>query len=134
MDNPTASNREILLFSMQEEVGALARALKIFEVQYPYVNLNGNPFLSSSSPPRLFPSCCHKSFLVFFLPSRFQDNKVNLLHIESRSSKRSIGDYEFIVEIDTVSGDVAAAIEGLKKQSSYFQIISRDHKDGNGSN
>jgi phenylalanine-4-hydroxylase len=59
---------------------------------------------------------------------------VNLLHIESRSSKRSIGDYEFIVEIDTVSGDVAAAIEGLKKQSSYFQIISRDHKDGNGSN
>ncbi|XP_046438619.1 protein henna-like isoform X1 [Daphnia pulex] len=90
MDNPTASNREILLFSMQEEVGALARALKIFE-----------------------------------------DNKVNLLHIESRSSKRSIGDYEFIVEIDTVSGDVAAAIEGLKKQSSYFQIISRDHKDGN---
>jgi hypothetical protein len=26
---------------MKEEVGALARALKIFEVQY--VNLNGNP-------------------------------------------------------------------------------------------
>ncbi len=61
-----------------------------------------------------------------------QDNKVNLLHIESRSSKRSIGDYEFIVEIDTVSGDVNTAIEGLRKESSYFQIISRDHKDGNG--
>lgn len=90
MDDPKISNREILLFSMQEEVGALARALKIFE-----------------------------------------DNKVNLLHIESRSSKRSIGDYEFIVEIDTVSGDVNTAIEGLRKESSYFQIISRDHKDGN---
>lgn len=32
MDDPKISNREILLFSMQEEVGALARALKIFEV------------------------------------------------------------------------------------------------------
>nr|CAH0100881.1 unnamed protein product [Daphnia galeata] len=90
MDNPTSSNREILLFSMKEEVGALARALKIFE-----------------------------------------DNKVNLLHIESRSSKRSIGDYEFIVEIDNVTGEpnVTKAIEGLREQSAYFQIISRDHKD-----
>lgn len=57
---------------------------------------------------------------------------MNLLHIESRSSKRSIGDYEFIVEIDTILGDVAGAMEQLRKQSSYFQIISRDHKDGNG--
>lgn len=57
---------------------------------------------------------------------------MNLLHIESRSSKRSIGDYEFIVEIETVSGDVSNAIEGLRKESSYFQIISRDHKEGNG--
>ena len=32
MDDPKASNKEILLFSMREEVGALARALKIFEV------------------------------------------------------------------------------------------------------
>jgi hypothetical protein len=55
MDNPTASNREILLFSMQEEVGALARALKIFEVQYPYVNLNGNPLLLVLLPPSSFP-------------------------------------------------------------------------------
>lgn len=88
MDDPKVTNKEILLFSMSEEVGALARALKIFE-----------------------------------------EHKVNLLHIESRSSKRSIGDYEFIVEIDTVSGDISGAIEGLRKQSSYFQIISRDHKD-----
>lgn len=56
---------------------------------------------------------------------------MNLLHIESRSSKRSIGDYEFIVEIDNVTGDVTKAIEGLREQSAYFQIISRDHKDGN---
>lgn len=58
---------------------------------------------------------------------------MNLLHIESRSSKRSIGDYEFIVEIDNVTGEpnVTKAIEGLREQSAYFQIISRDHKDGN---
>lgn len=33
MDDTKASNKEILLFSMSEEVGALARALKIFEVR-----------------------------------------------------------------------------------------------------
>lgn len=54
------------------------------------------------------------------------------MHIESRSSKRSVGDYEFIVEIDTTSGNVNEAIDGLRNQSSYFQIISRDNKDAQG--
>lgn len=55
---------------------------------------------------------------------------MNLMHIESRSSKRSPGNYEFIVEIQTGSGDVEGAIEGLKQRSAYFQIISRDYKEG----
>ena len=55
------------------------------------------------------------------------------MHIESRSSKRTQGEYEFIVEIEKVAGDVQGAIEELKKMSSYFQIISRNHKtDGIG--
>ena len=32
MDDPKKTNTEILLFSMPEEVGALAKALKVFEV------------------------------------------------------------------------------------------------------
>ena len=51
------------------------------------------------------------------------------MHIESRSSKRTQGEYEFIVEIYKVTGDVQGAIEELKKQTSYFQIISRNHND-----
>lgn len=111
MDDPKVTNKEILLFSMSEEVGALARALKIFEV-----------FIKNNLTSQKRKWSCFVQ----------QEHKVNLLHIESRSSKRSIGDYEFIVEIDTVSGDISGAIEGLRKQSSYFQIISRDHKDADG--
>lgn len=89
MEDNKSADREILLFSMPEEVGALAKALKVFE-----------------------------------------EHKVNLMHIESRSSKRSPGNYEFIVEIQKGNGDVEGAIEGLRERSSYFQIISRDYKDG----
>lgn len=130
MDDPKAYNKETLLFSMSEEVGALARALKIFEVANNTRYKRNGRF--DKRKRWLFFSlslclCCFPLGIVIY-----KDHKVNLLHIESRSSKRSIGDYEFIVEIDTVSGDVNGAIEGLRKQSSYFQIISRDHKDTNG--
>jgi phenylalanine-4-hydroxylase len=87
MENKNSSNKDILLFSTEEEVGALAEALKIFK-----------------------------------------NHSVNLLHIESRSSKRSPGNYEFIVEIESDSGDSSSAIEELRAKSSYLQIISRDHQ------
>ncbi|XP_021957625.1 protein henna isoform X2 [Folsomia candida] len=77
-----------IIFSLKEEVGALAKALKIFD-----------------------------------------DDKVNLLHIESRSSKRATGDYEFIVECDTHEGNITGAMERLREASSYFKIISRNYKD-----
>jgi len=81
-----------IIFSLKEEVGALARTLKIFH-----------------------------------------DSKVNLIHIESRSSKRSPDEYEFIVECDTRGQNgIVNAIEELKKASSYMQIISRNYKDNSG--
>jgi len=89
MEKDNDANKDIVVFSTREEVGALAEALKVF-----------------------------------------QQHKVNLLHIESRSSKRQPGNYEFIVEIDNQSGDVNAALETLKQQSAYMQIISRNYKDG----
>jgi len=59
---------------------------------------------------------------------------VNLLHIESRSSKRAEGDYEFIVECDTTVGvgNLTEAMDRLKDSSSYFKIISRNYKDNIG--
>ena len=91
MEKDNEANKDIVVFSTREEVGALAEALKVF-----------------------------------------QQHKVNLLRIESRSSKRQPGNYEFIVEIDNQSGDVNAALETLKQQSAYMQIISRNYKDGQG--
>jgi len=58
----------------------------------------------------------------------FDEYKVNLMHIESRSSTRLPG-YEFFVECDTRSGNLGMAIEALKERCNYFNIISRDYKD-----
>merc|ERR1711892_132050 len=53
----------------------------------------------------------------------FKKHQVNLLGIESRSSIKVPG-YEIMVEVDTSSGNVDGALEELKKESSYFQLIN----------
>merc|ERR1719384_1050094 len=58
----------------------------------------------------------------------FQKYKVNLLHIESRSSTRLPG-YEFMVELDQQKGEVAGALEEIKNASRYCQIITSFYKD-----
>ncbi|XP_011195936.1 protein henna [Zeugodacus cucurbitae] len=58
----------------------------------------------------------------------FTRHNVNLLHIESRSSVRVPG-YEFFVECDTTAGALGKAIDELREECSYFNIISRDYKD-----
>lgn len=58
----------------------------------------------------------------------FDEQKVNLMHIESRSSTRVPG-YEFFVECDTKSGNLGLAMEKLEGLCNYFKIISRDYKD-----
>jgi len=83
-DKPSSVN---LIYSLSEEIGALAESLKIF-----------------------------------------QKYKVNLLHIESRSSTRLPG-YEFMVELDQQQGEVAGALEEIKNASRYCQIITSFYKD-----
>lgn len=61
----------------------------------------------------------------------FEEHKVNLLHIESRSSTRGPG-YEFMAECDSKSQNLSAAIEAVRERSDYFNIISRDYKDNEG--
>lgn len=80
-----------IIFSLNEEVGALAKTLQIF-----------------------------------------QRNGVNLLHIESRSSQRSPGEYEFIIDCDTNGGQVAAAMDEMRESCTYMKIISRNYKDNLG--
>ena len=54
---------------------------------------------------------------------------MNLLHIESRPSKQSAGEYEFLVECDATKGSLAPAFEELRKKSSDMQVLSRNVKD-----
>ncbi|RWS09971.1 Protein henna-like protein [Dinothrombium tinctorium] len=56
-----------------------------------------------------------------------KDHDVNLLHIESRSSKRSADDYEFIVELERKEGDIDAALDSLREITHYMKVITRDH-------
>lgn len=58
----------------------------------------------------------------------FSKHKVNLAHIESRSSARVPG-YEFMVECSHGTGDFAKAIEQLRSSSEYFNIISRNYRE-----
>ncbi|GAB6029449.1 hypothetical protein CHUAL_005207 [Chamberlinius hualienensis] len=46
------------------------------------------------------------------------------MHIESRSSKRSPGDYEFMVECDASKGDLPAALNDIQSKVTYIQVIS----------
>ncbi|KAI1301886.1 Protein henna [Halotydeus destructor] len=61
----------------------------------------------------------------------FSESGVNLMHIESRSSKRFAGEYEFIVEMDTEQGDVGNALNYLRHATQYMTIISRDDRRTN---
>ncbi|KAL7732540.1 hypothetical protein ACLKA6_019175 [Drosophila palustris] len=58
----------------------------------------------------------------------FKQHGINLVHIESRSSLRVPG-YEFFVECDGKTGPLGRAIEDLREECAYFNIISRDYKD-----
>lgn len=58
----------------------------------------------------------------------FSTHGVNLSHIESRSSVRNIG-YEFMVECVPGAGDFGAALDELKKDAGYLNIISRNYKN-----
>jgi len=60
-----------------------------------------------------------------------QKHGVNLIHIESRPSARYPNRYEFTVKCAS-SGELGIAIETLREHSSYFNIISRNHKDNRG--
>merc|ERR1712088_757301 len=79
--------------------------------------------------------------VIFCLPEKvgvladalkiFQKHNVSLKHIESRQSQRFEDDYEFMVEFcaGDRGGDVGGVLEEIKKQSTYFNIISRNYKD-----
>lgn len=58
----------------------------------------------------------------------FQDFKINLKHIESRSSKKSSDHYEFMV-VFGAHHDATKLIEKLKKETSYLEVITRDECD-----
>lgn len=58
----------------------------------------------------------------------FQDHGINLKHIESRSSKKLPGHYEFALMFDG-HHDASKLIEQLKKETAYLEVISREKEN-----
>lgn len=56
----------------------------------------------------------------------FQDYKINLKHIESRSSKKIADNYEFVVVFDDGQYDASKLLEKLRKETSYLEVITRE--------
>ena len=62
----------------------------------------------------------------------FGENKVNLIHIESRPSKIDKGRYEFYVDCKAENRDVILkCVEQLKAKSTYLHILSVDNENDN---
>lgn len=62
----------------------------------------------------------------------FDENKVNLIHIESRPSKIDKGRYEFYVDCKAKTKEtIFHTIEELKKNSTYLHILSTDFQNDN---
>ena len=59
------------------------------------------------------------------LPLFWQDKGVNLVHIESRPSKKGENDYEFYVDCDNTKGNLNLLLPELKKRSKSLHILSR---------
>ena len=55
----------------------------------------------------------------------FQDKGVNLVHIESRPSKKGEDDYEFYVDCDNTKGSLNNVLPELKERSKSLHILSR---------
>ena len=56
---------------------------------------------------------------------------MNLIHLESRPSKQSKGDYDFFVNCDNTKGGLQEAIEILKKKTKFFHLLSRNVEAAN---
>lgn len=98
-------------------------------------NINGESKSAINVPPQVV----HNTNLIFSTKDQdsgslaqcleiFKNHKVNLVHIESRSSLRGPG-YEFFVECDGKSPGLTKAIDELRNSCNYFKVITHDLKD-----
>lgn len=55
-----------------------------------------------------------------------QEAKMNLLHVESRTSKSNANKYEFLMECDSTRGNVPKALNLIRDKSCHFYVTSRD--------
>lgn len=95
---------------------------------YPSTNLEESALLFSSCIQPVHNAHAHKNRSPLL-----QAHKVNLIHIESRPSKKSKQEYEFFVDCDNTRGGVRDAIHDLKQQKLQVTLLSRKRQRDSGS-
>lgn len=55
----------------------------------------------------------------------FKSHNVNLIHIESRPSKRVTNEYEFYADCDNMTGGLREALKDLKSKNCHVTLLSR---------
>ena len=118
-----------VIFSLHEEKGALARALKPFEVRDAVVCV----CVSVSVCPSVFEG---KTFVTFVVSPLFwatQEVGINMTHIESRPSKANPGkEYDFYVDYICSEEKRAELVAKLKEYTTSINLLSRSPQKDEG--
>lgn len=72
----------------------------------------------------MFGKCSHISFILYFM--YVQEKHVNLVHIESRKSKRRNSDFEIFVDCDSDHEQLKELSQLLKKHTDVIEIMKAE--------
>lgn len=137
--------RATIIFSLKNEVGGLVKALKLFQVTQ-LSNVNKTLYANIGICFPQFPdkyiialfvlACVHHADRICTANSQLllQESHVNLVHIESRKSKRRNSEFEIFVDCDSNHEQLNEIIQLLQKNVNVLDMEPADnsclHKEG----
>ena len=106
-------NSTSFIFSIKNRVGGLARALKVFQVD--------------------FIDCQDEEKCLFVFVAFRKENGINVVHIESRPSRRCNSEYEIFVDLEADRSRINESVQQLKRQVSCVRFDLNNLLDLTGS-
>lgn len=94
-------NTTSFIFSIKNRVGGLAKALKVFQVKFHKENEKQKSIV-----------------VVLFL----KENGINVVHIESRLSRRTNSEYEIYVDLEADRSRINESVQQLKREVSCVRF------------
>lgn len=92
------------------------------KTRFVFISRQKNTFGKNSRTSLVFSTKQEPGALVCAL-NVFKQHNLNLIYIESRPSKRVLGEYNFFVDIDCDIENMKKALEDLEKVTQYYKIL-----------